>query len=168
MDPSRPVRLRRARDSDGPAVAALVRRALRAFRLRFDPGGIDRPLHTPGSSFRGPGARFWVLESGHRVIGTVAIARRDSRTCELMKMYLEARFRGLGLGRRLLRVALAFARRAGYRRVVLETHTRLKAAAALYGRAGFRLARRTVIPPRCNAVYVLELGPTVAGRRPVC
>jgi putative acetyltransferase len=151
------VRLRRARDADGPAVVALVRRALREHGLRFDPAGIDRPLSAPASRYRGPGRRFWVLEAEGRVIGTAAVDRRGRGTCELMKMYLDRRHRGRGLGRLLLRVALAFARRAGYRRVVLETNTRLRAAIALYERAGFRVLRRARIPPRCDMVYAMRL-----------
>ena len=162
--PDRPaVRLRRARDADGPDVVALVRRALREHGLRFDPAGIDRPLSAPASHYRGPGRRFWVLEAGGRVIGTAAVDRRGRWTCELMKMYLDRRHRGRGLGRRLLRVALAFARRAGYRRVVLETNTRLRTAIALYERAGFRVLRRARIPPRCDTVYAMRLGGS--GRR---
>lgn len=155
--PSR-VRLRQARDADGPAVAALVRRALGEYRLRYDPDGIDRPLLTPAAHFRRPGRRFWVLEAGGRVIGTAAVDRRDRRTCELMKMYLDRRHRGRGLGRRLLRAALRFARRAGYRRAVLETNSCLTAAIALYEKAGFRLLARKRIPPRCDAVYGMRLG----------
>ncbi len=71
--------------------------------------------------------------------------------------YLGRRWRGRGLGRRLLRVALAFARRAGFRRVVLETNVRLCEAVALYVRNGFRLLERRCIPPRCDAVYVRAL-----------
>lgn len=158
------LRLRPARDADGPAVAALIRRSLCDYRLRFDPEGIDRPLRAPASHYRGTGRRFWVLEAGGRVVGTVAVDRRDRRTAELMKMYLDRRWRGRGLGRRLLRVALAFARRAGYRRVILETNARLREALALYGKAGFRLLERKRIPPRCDAVYVLHLGGRAARR----
>lgn len=152
-----PFRLRQARDADGPAVVSVVRRALKAYRLRFDAGGIDRSLFELEARFRGPGRRFWVLESGGRVVGTAAIGRRGPGTAELMKMYIDRAHRGRGGGKRLLRAALAFARRAGYRRVELETNSRLKEALALYQKAGFRLLRRACIPPRCDAVYRLDL-----------
>ena len=159
------IHLRHATDLDSPAVVALIRRCLREYRLRFDPETIDRPLFTLEAHYRRPGRRFWVLEEGGRfdgahrgrIIGTVAIDRRSRATAELAKMYVERRCRGRGFGRRLLRVALAFARRAGYRRVMLETNTRFRVAAALYAKAGFRLRRRVRIPPRCDAVYMLDL-----------
>ena len=154
---SRRLRLRTATDADSPAVTALIRGVLREFRLRFDPGTIDRTLSVLEAHFRRPGRRFWVLEDRSRIIGCVAIDRRSRFVAELMKMYLDPRFRGRGLGRRMLRTALIFARRAGYRRVMLETNTRFRAAAGLYGKAGFRLRARTRIPPRCDAVYDMAL-----------
>jgi ribosomal protein S18 acetylase RimI-like enzyme len=41
--------------------------------------------------------------------------------------------------------------------VVLETNTRLRAAVALYEKAGFRVLRRVCIPPRCDTVYGMRL-----------
>ena len=45
---------------------------------------------------------------------------------------------GSGLGRKLAEAAVAFARRAGYREVVLWTHRELHAARRIYAGIGFR------------------------------
>ena len=58
-------------------------------------------------------------------------------TCELRKMYALPEARGLGLGRELLAVCIAGARRAGFRVMYLETVTAMTAAAAFYQRHGF-------------------------------
>jgi GNAT superfamily N-acetyltransferase len=47
--------------------------------------------------------------------------------------------RGLGLGKRLVDEAVRFARQAGYRKVVLWTHSVLHTARHIYEQAGFRL-----------------------------
>lgn len=149
--------LRPATDADSLAIVALIRRVLREYRLPFDPDGIDRPLFEIESRYTGPGSRFWVLTHRGRVVGTVAIDRRGPRLAELKKMFLSRRHRGQGLGKRMLRAALAFARRSGYREVMLETNSRLPEAVGLYVKAGFRLHRRVRIPPRCDEVYRLRL-----------
>lgn len=150
-------RLRAATGADSSNVVALIRRVLREFRLPFDPDGIDRPLFEIGTHFRGPGRRLWVLEDRDRVVGTVAIDRWRGDVAEIKKMFLDRRYRGRGLGWRMLKRALAYTRRAGYGAVRLETHSTLKASIGMYMKAGFRLRRAIWVPPRCDREYWLDL-----------
>ena len=52
-------------------------------------------------------------------------------------MYLEPAARGSGLGRALAEAAIAAARRSGYRRLLLDTVSRLATAIAIYEALGF-------------------------------
>lgn len=72
------------------------------------------------------------------VVGGVGVAAwpGSGDTCELQKLYVATDRRGLGLGRRLLERALAFAG-GHYRRCYLETHSSLQAACGLYRAMGF-------------------------------
>ncbi|TMJ37421.1 MAG: GNAT family N-acetyltransferase [Alphaproteobacteria bacterium] len=81
----------------------------------------------------------WVAEKGARIRGAVFIVEEDAETAKLRLLYVEPDMRGRGVGRRLVNEALAFARRAGYRRLTLWTNDNLTAARRLYERAGFRL-----------------------------
>ena len=75
-------------------------------------------------------------------------------------MYLLARCRGSGYGKRLLRHALARARELGFRRVELETVAKLRAAILLYESFGFRPFvpdHRSAGPERADRAYFLEL-----------
>ena len=59
-----------------------------------------------------------------------------------MRMLFVAReARGLGIGRLLTEECLAFARRAGYRKIILWTNDCLLSARRIYQAAGFRLAK---------------------------
>jgi GNAT superfamily N-acetyltransferase len=49
----------------------------------------------------------------------------------------EPHARGAGLGRRLVRTCIDFARTAGYQKMVLWTHSILTAARAIYASEGF-------------------------------
>jgi GNAT superfamily N-acetyltransferase len=82
--------------------------------------------------------------------------RLDAKHCELRKMYLAPPARGLGLGRRLLDRAIAFARGSGYERVELTTASVLTQAIGMYRRHGFTPIERAM-PGRCDQAYALSL-----------
>ena len=66
--------------------------------------------------------------------------READDVAKLRLLLVEPRARGLGLGGRLVDECVAFARRAGYRELVLWTNdVARRTRAAIYERAGFRL-----------------------------
>lgn len=81
--------------------------------------------------------RFWIAEVGGRRAGSVCVVRLDDRTAKLRLLIVDPAARGLGLGRRLVEEAIAFARDAGYGRMTLWTFDDLTAARAIYEKTGF-------------------------------
>ncbi len=86
-----------------------------------------------------PGAQAWIAEMGGRRVGCVFMVREAGYVARLRLLLLEPEARGQRLGQRLVDECLAFARAAGYREVVLWTHTNLTAARAIYASRGFEL-----------------------------
>lgn len=87
--------------------------------------------------------RCWIAERDGTGVGAVFVVREDDATARLRMLYVDADARGSGLGARLVDECLAFARRAGYRRMVLWTNSVLVAARRIYERAGFELIEET-------------------------
>ena len=89
----------------------------------------------------------WIAERDHANVGCVFLVQaRDEATdapldgvAQLRLLLVEPSARGLGIGARLVDEAIAFARSAGYRRMMLWTNAGLDAARALYDARGFRL-----------------------------
>ena len=96
-------------------------------------------------TFRDPRARildpggeiFFVVEAG-RVLGTCAVLVHDPAVHELAKMAVADEAQGRGYGDLLMEAAIAFSRRAGARRMVIVSNTRLAPALRLYQKHGFR------------------------------
>lgn len=83
--------------------------------------------------------RGWMAESRGTRLGTVFCMRKDAATAQLRLFLLAPQARGQGLGKRLLRECMEFARAAGYRGMMLTTHESHRTACALYRAFGWQL-----------------------------
>lgn len=82
--------------------------------------------------------RCWIAEMDGGVVGSVFLVRQSPTVSKLRLLIIDPKARGQGLGKRLTRACLQFARKAGYRKMVLWTQSHLGAARAIYQAEGFR------------------------------
>lgn len=83
--------------------------------------------------------RCWIAELDGEVVGSVFLVKQGKSTAKLRLLIIDPAARGHGLGRRMTRACIAFARKKGYRRLVLWTQSHLSAARAIYQSENFRL-----------------------------
>jgi GNAT superfamily N-acetyltransferase len=81
----------------------------------------------------------WIAELDGQRVGCVFVVAKDADTAQLRILLVDPVARGQHLGRRLVGECVEFARRAGYRRMVLWTNEPLAAARQIYLAAGFSL-----------------------------
>lgn len=105
----------------------------------------------------------WIAETGGQRAGCVFVVAKDADTAQLRILLVDPSARGQQLGRRLVAQAIGFARRAGYRRMILWTNHPLAAARHIYLAAGFRLVseepHHSFGTDLTGQVYELDLGP---------
>ncbi len=150
--------LRPARAEDAPAIRAVIDSVLREHGLAADPSGVDRDLDAlPGNYLAQGGMVDVAIDAQGRLVGCCAVYPLAAHTCELRKMYVLPEARGKGLGLRLLRRALAFARGRRFARMELETASVLRDAIDLYKRNGFQPIPRRPNAQRCDQAFALDL-----------
>jgi putative acetyltransferase len=150
--------IRRATNSDLEEIVKLVFGVLREFGLEPDPTATDADLQDIEVNYLEPGGLFEVIEDPDgNLVGSVGIFPIDENLCELRKMYFTPAIRGLGLGGYVLQRAVNQAKELGFRRMVLETSSKLLAANRLYLRFGFQPITSDHLAARADQSYGLDL-----------
>jgi len=83
--------------------------------------------------------RVWICEYQNRTIGFLLAMHRPDNAVQLRYFYLERKFRGIGLGKKLLLLAIDFVNKEKYNSCYLLTSNDLHDAAILYKKVGFSL-----------------------------
>jgi DNA-binding MarR family transcriptional regulator/GNAT superfamily N-acetyltransferase len=83
----------------------------------------------------------WMAELNGERVGAVFLVRKSATVAQLRLLILTPHARGLGLGARLTDECIAFARRKGYKKMVLWTNSCLLAARGIYAARGFELVK---------------------------
>jgi DNA-binding MarR family transcriptional regulator/GNAT superfamily N-acetyltransferase len=88
--------------------------------------------------------RCWIAEVDGQNVGHIFLVKHPDKlhTAKLRLLFVEPSARGIGLGDALVKECVAFARTAGYRKIVLWTQSCLAAAHRIYKKAGFRLVKK--------------------------
>ncbi len=134
--------IREIQEKDNAAMEKIIKNSLESFGLNipgtayFDPqlGNLTqyyKNLHH---------AKYWVLvDERDHVVGGVGIApfHNHKGVCELQKLYLKLEVQGRGLSKKLMNVALDFAKQH-YSQCYLETMKILEKANFLYEKLGFQ------------------------------
>jgi putative acetyltransferase len=137
-----------------PAFAALNFHWIEKF---FEIEEPDRKvLLDPERSIIEPGGNILFALHGDEAVGCVGLKPLRPGVLELTKMAVREDLRGVGVGGMLMHAAIDDARRLGASELVLDTHSSLKSAIALYERFGFVHAavgdspyRRSDVSMRC-------------------
>ena len=136
------IRFRNIERSDDPALSRIVKNTMAEF-------GVNRPntvYFDPTTDhlsevFSHPRSVYNIAELNGEMVGGAGIYPTDGLppdTCELVKMYLLPKARGLGLGKTLIEKCMEQAKDLGYTKIYLESMPELKQAIRLYKSFGWQ------------------------------
>lgn len=123
------------------------------FRLDFQ--SFESELGSLPGAYSPPAGRLYLaLDDENNPAGTVALKKIGESICEMKRLYVRTLYRGHKLGLRLAELIIDEARAIGYRRMRLDTLTRLTEAISLYTKLGFVSTEPYVFNPLEDVVYM--------------
>ncbi|HKP27135.1 MAG TPA: GNAT family N-acetyltransferase [Dongiaceae bacterium] len=117
--------------------------------LAFSHQSLDSEMKSLPPRYGPPGGKALLARRDGAVVGCGAYKRRSDEYCEMKRLFVPDRFRGLGLGRKLSAALIAAAKEEGFKLMRLDTAAQMREAVALYEAIGFRrCAPYNEYPPR--------------------
>jgi GNAT superfamily N-acetyltransferase len=89
-------------------------------------------------------------------VGCVAIKPFAENVCEMKRLYVPDAYRGLGVARKLVTHCLAWSKKAGYQKMVLDTLRTMTPALSLYKGFGFVETEAYYFNPQPTVVYLMK------------
>lgn len=105
----------------------------------------EKLLFNPDEEIIDKGGHILMGSYNNEVIATIALLKVSSTLCELTKMAVAEKYRGRGIGRRLLSAAIEEAKNRGFQNITLLTSPKLERAVNLYKSFGFKETTGTSI-----------------------
>lgn len=100
----------------------------------------DSELDDMFGSYQNTRSIYFVVIVGKQVLGGAginALKGENENICELQKMYFLPKIRGLGIGSKLIKMCLYFAKKKDFDLCYIETMHNMKDAQRLYKKNGF-------------------------------
>ena len=127
---------------DNEVIAQVIRSILEEFGVN-KPGTVytDPTTDKLYELFQREGAQYELALVDNKVVGACGIFPTDGLPdgcAELVKFYLLADYRGLGIGKRLMLNSIAFSKSQGYKQLYIESLPELDVAVGMYEKFGFK------------------------------
>jgi putative acetyltransferase len=136
-------------DAEFRAAARLMREFLSWVRERYadSPQMVDayfgaskweKDLAALDAEYTAPNGVILLAFHEDKLAGCVAMRKIESHICEMKRLYVRGEFQQFGIGRRLCKQLLQYAKDRGFRDMRLETGDQQHEAQTLYRSLGFR------------------------------
>lgn len=98
----------------------------------------EEVLGKPGKYIIEPGGQIFLVQEGDRIIGTVALMKIEDDIFELTKMAVTPAAQGKNIGQKLMVHTIDYAKKQGWKKLIIYSNRKLENAIHIYKKYGFR------------------------------
>lgn len=113
----------------------------------------DVTLEEISKIYAEPEGKILLAKVEEKFAGCIAFHKLKDESCELKRLFVRKNFRGLSIGKILLKKAIDEAKNSGYKEIFLDTLSTLESACKLYEKFGFEKISPYYYNPLKNVVY---------------
>ncbi len=126
---------------DKKGLIALVTAVLAEYNFKFDQK-LDSDVYNIKEVYINGGGLFFIAKDGEKVVGCVGVRKISVDLAELRRIYLYPEYRVSGVGMKLAEKALNFCREKRFKKIVLDTTERNRAAMVFFTKLGFKVIKQ--------------------------
>lgn len=97
----------------------------------------EEVLGNPEKYIINPGGAIFFVKEGENIIGTVALMKMEEGVFELTKMAVTPSAQGKSIGQKLMTHTLDFAKKQGWKELIIYSNRKLENAIYIYRKFGF-------------------------------
>ncbi len=118
---------------------------------------IDDELKDPSKKYTAPAGELLVAIESDEVVGMIAYHKHSATRCEMKRLYVKPKYRGMKLGEQLIQKLIELAIQSGYTEMVLDTLLSLQSAIYLYQKLGFQQCEPYYNNPMNDVIYFKKM-----------
>ena len=118
---------------------------------------FDDELKDPSKKYTASAGELLVAIESDEVVGMIAYHKHSATRCEMKRLYVKPKYRGMKLGEQLIQKLIELAIQSGYTEMVLDTLLPLQSAIYLYQKLGFQQCEPYYNNPMNDVIYFKKM-----------
>jgi ribosomal protein S18 acetylase RimI-like enzyme len=115
---------------------------------------IDDELINFPRKYEEPDGIFIISKDNDNVVGCVGLRRLDENICEMKRLFVNDKYKGKGIGKKLVEIIIEEAKYKNYKKMRLDTLKTMESALKIYYKNNFYEIEPYYNNPNSDAVYI--------------
>lgn len=148
------IHIQKLQEADIKAAKELIKEYIHWTNEDLSFQNIGKELATFPDIYREPEGSFLVVKDRDAIVGCVGMKKIDNGICEMKRLYVKDAYKGMGIGKELVKSIIEEAKKKGYQKMRLDTLKRMEKARRLYGQYDFYEIDQYVENPLKDAIFM--------------